>query len=64
VPPRETEFTGDFLAWERSPHACSVRMGLQKPAVAGGHGVLAMGDVTDPDKVARHDREGCYARNR
>ena len=37
---------------------------LQKPAVAGGHGVLVMGDITDPGKVARHDREGCYARNR
>ena len=41
----------------------SVRRVLQKPAVAGGHGVLVMCDVTDPGKVARHDHEGCYARN-
>ena len=41
-----------------------VRRVLQKPAVAGGHGVLVMCDVTDPAKVARHDREGCSARDR
>ena len=48
------------------PPGCngSVRRVLQKPAVAGGHGVLVMCDVTDPGKVARHDHEGCYARNR
>ena len=43
--------------------AGSVRRVLQKPAVAGGHGMLVMFDVTDPGKVARHDREGWYERN-
>ena len=41
----------------------SVRGVLQKPAVVGGHGMLVMFDITEPGKVARHDREGCYARN-
>jgi hypothetical protein len=38
----------------------SVRRVLQKPALAGGHGMLVMFDVTDLTKVARHDREGWY----
>jgi hypothetical protein len=41
----------------------SVRMVLQRPAVAGGHGMLVMFDVTDLTKVARHDREGWYEGN-
>ena len=60
-----------FEAWQRrtpdqdkAAPGGSVRRVLQKPAVAGGHGMLVMFDVTDPGKVARHDREGCYERNR
>ena len=41
----------------------NVRRVLQKPAAAGGHGMLVMFDVTDSDKVARHDREGWYERD-
>jgi hypothetical protein len=42
------------------PARGSVRRLPQKPAVAGGHGMLVMFDVTDLTKVARHDREGWY----
>jgi hypothetical protein len=31
--------------------------------MASGHGVLVLFDITDPGKVARHDREGRYERN-
>ena len=41
----------------------SVRRVLQKPVQASGHGMLVKFDVTDPGKVARHDREGWYERN-
>jgi hypothetical protein len=38
-------------------------MVLGKPVKAGCHGMLVMFDVTDPDEVAFHDREGGYERN-
>jgi hypothetical protein len=38
----------------------SVRGVLQKPILAGGHGMLVMLDITDPSQVARHDRDGRY----
>jgi hypothetical protein len=46
-------------SWKRRLNG-SVRRVLQKPALAGGHGMLVMFDVTDLTKVARHDREGWY----
>jgi hypothetical protein len=60
-----TRVDGAFLAAAREHEGSlgSVRGVLQKPAEAGGHGMLVMFDITDPAKVARHDHQGCYARD-